>query len=125
LRDDASTGRARSRSRPIAPAPLGAVGETATLLSRWRVALRAELEAVIVELGNAPALPPGVVRGQTGWIEPGELTSTPGRPALERRSALVALGDKIARALGEEVDEPPAPAAPPAERARRSRKVEY
>lgn len=42
------------------------------------------------------------------------------RPALERRTALITLGDKIARALGDEVDTPPDPEAP-ASRRRRAR----
>jgi hypothetical protein len=88
--------------------------ETASRLAAWRTALRAELDLVIVELAGKPA-PAGLIPDATPAMV---------RPSLADRTALVTLGDRIARALGEDVDPPP-PAEPPTVTRRRRGRPDF
>jgi len=108
-----SAGRAQDQGRRHRKrGPDGATSpETASRLAAWRDALRAELDLVIVELAGKPAPAGPIPEARPAMV----------RPSLADRTALVTLGDRIARALGDDVDPPPPPEPPAVTRRRRAR----
>lgn len=102
---------AASHARKGAPGP-----ETRSLLERWHVTLRAELEDVLAEL-RPPPVPSTFVIG-----DPIPRT----RPDLATRARLIDLGVRIAHELGTELDQSERPwsGLEPARRRPRAR-VDY
>lgn len=87
----------RSHKRKGAPSPA-----TRALLEQWHATLRAELQAVIVELDGVTLEPGLFPEAATGPVVK--------RPNLADRARLVDLGIKVGNALGSAIDPAPNPA---------------